>query len=124
MFSYWAKPEDTLDISRFLNDHLADVCRAHPNRFIGLLLFFFFFLFLLTRCDALKGLGTIPMQAPELAIQELRRCVLELGMPGVQIGTHVEGKNLDDTSLFPIFEVHSFSFFAFLLTDRSTHTRL
>jgi aminocarboxymuconate-semialdehyde decarboxylase len=23
MFCYWAKPEDTLDLSRFLNDHLA-----------------------------------------------------------------------------------------------------
>src|SRR5271168_1606110 len=36
MFSYWAKPQDTLDLSKGLNDHLAQVASAHPGRFIGL----------------------------------------------------------------------------------------
>ena len=36
MFSYWAKAADTLDLSRRLNDHIAEVVRAHPNRFAGL----------------------------------------------------------------------------------------
>ena len=31
MFSYWAKPADGLDLSRQLNDHLAEVVRAHPR---------------------------------------------------------------------------------------------
>ena len=39
-----------------------------------------------------------------LAIRELERCVTELGLPGVQIGTHVNGANLDDPALFPVFE--------------------
>ena len=36
MFSYWAKPEDTHDLSRLLNDHLAAVVAAHPRHFAGL----------------------------------------------------------------------------------------
>ena len=44
------------------------------------------------------------MQAPELAIRELERCVRDLGLAGVQIGTHVNGWNLDDPALFPVFE--------------------
>jgi aminocarboxymuconate-semialdehyde decarboxylase len=84
MFSYWARPEHALDLARLLNDHLADVVGRHPGRFVAL--------------------GTLPMQAPELAVAELERCVLDLGFPGVQIGTNINGKNLDDLSLLPIFE--------------------
>lgn len=83
MFSYWAKPEHTLDLSRLLNDHLAGVCRDHPRRFVGL--------------------GTIPMNKPSLAVRELERCVRELGMSGVQIGTNVNGVNLGHESLFDVF---------------------
>jgi aminocarboxymuconate-semialdehyde decarboxylase len=50
------------------------------------------------------GLGTLPMQAPDLAIGELERCVGELGLCGVQIGSHVNDWNLDQPELFPIFE--------------------
>jgi aminocarboxymuconate-semialdehyde decarboxylase len=83
MFSYWAKPRDTLDLARLLNDHIAEVVRAHPRRF--------------------AGLGTLPLQDPDLAVGELERCVRDLGLSGVQIGTHVNGKNLDHPDLFPVF---------------------
>ncbi|KAN0006408.1 hypothetical protein ACTFIU_003116 [Dictyostelium citrinum] len=84
MFGYWAKPQDALDLAQYLNDHIAQVVSENPKRFIGL--------------------GSLPMQCTESSIQELRRCVLELGLPGIQIGSNVNGKNLDDPSLFPIFE--------------------
>ncbi|MHC9509592.1 amidohydrolase family protein [Kangiella sp. M94] len=83
MFNYWAKPEDTLDLSRFLNDHIAEVVERYPTRFVGL--------------------GTLPMQSPKLAIQELERCVKELGLAGVQIGSHVNDWNLNDENLFEVF---------------------
>ena len=92
MFSYWAKPTDGLDLSRLLNDHIAEVVRDHPARF--------------------TGLGTIPMQDPDLAAAELERCVKELGLRGVEIGTHIDANpalgrvdtlNLDDTALQPIW---------------------
>jgi aminocarboxymuconate-semialdehyde decarboxylase len=84
MFSYWARPEHADDLARLLNDHLADVVRQYPDRF--------------------AGLGTLPMQEPELAIRELERCVGELGLRGVQIGSHVNGWNLDQPELFVVFE--------------------
>ena len=44
------------------------------------------------------------MQSPDLAIRELERCVRELGLAGVQIGSNVNGANLDSPELFPILE--------------------
>ncbi|HKQ48742.1 MAG TPA: amidohydrolase family protein [Phycisphaerae bacterium] len=93
MFSYWAKPADALDLSRLLNDHIAGVVRDHPGRF--------------------AGLGTIPLQDPESACRELERCIRELGMVGVEIGTHVEPNahtgrkeqwNLNEAALLPVFQ--------------------
>ncbi len=84
MFSYWAKPEHALDLSRMLNDHIAGVVRQTPDRF--------------------AGLGTIPLQNTDMACAELERCVRELGLAGVQIGTHVNGENLDEPRLLPVFQ--------------------
>lgn len=84
MFSYWAKPEDGLAVSEFLNDHIAGIVRDFPDRFIGL--------------------GTIPMQSPKLAIRELERCMKELGMAGIQIGSNVNQLNLDDPKFFEVFQ--------------------
>ncbi len=84
MFSYWAKPRDTHDLSRLLNDHLAAVVRQQPRRF--------------------AGLGTLPLQAPDLAIRELERCMTELGLQGVEIGSHVNDWELDHPALFPVLQ--------------------
>ncbi len=83
MFGYWAKPEHTAELSRWLNDHIAGVCRAAPERFVGL--------------------GTIPMNAPGLAVRELERCVRDLGMAGVQIGSNVNGRNLGESEFAEVF---------------------
>jgi len=84
MFSYWAEPGRALELARYLNDQIAGVVSAHPTRFVGL--------------------GTIPMQKPDLAVAELTRCVRDLGLSGVEIGSNVNGANLDSPELFPIFE--------------------
>lgn len=84
MFSYWAKPQDCLEVSRFLNDHIAQVVKNHPQRFIGL--------------------GTVPMAAPELAVKELERCVKELGLAGIQIGSNVNQLNLNEPQFFDVFK--------------------
>jgi len=84
MFSYWAKPEHALDLSRLLNDHIAELVQRFPQRFVGL--------------------GTLPLQDPESAQGELERCVRDLGLAGVEIGTHVNEWNLDRPELFPVFE--------------------
>ena len=84
MFSYWAKPADTADLARILNDHIAGLVADYPKRFIGL--------------------GTLPMQDAALAIEELERCHNSLGLAGIEIGSHVNGWNLDDERIFPILE--------------------
>tara|TARA_B100000941_G_C28505868_1_gene557272 strand:+ start:2929 stop:3936 length:1008 start_codon:yes stop_codon:yes gene_type:complete len=83
MFSYWAEPKDALFLSKILNDHISKVVHDNPKRFLGL--------------------GTIPMQDIDLAISELDRCMAELNLSGVQIGSNINGKNLSDPSLHPIF---------------------
>ena len=84
MFSYWAKADDALDISKLLNDHIAAIIAEFPKRFIGL--------------------GTIPLQNEGLAIRELERCTNELDLAGVQIGSNVNQLNLDADALFSVFE--------------------
>lgn len=83
LFNYWAQPEHTLDWSMFLNDHLLGVQNQYPDRFIAL--------------------GTLPMQDSGLAVMELER-IAKLGMQGIEIGSNIDGVNLDDESLFPIYE--------------------
>lgn len=84
MFSYDAKPDDALEVSRFLNDHIAEICNKYPKNYIGL--------------------ATLPMQDEDLAIQELKRCKEELNLPGIQIGSNINDKNLNSPRFFPIFQ--------------------
>lgn len=84
MFGYWAKPADALDLSRILNDHIAAVVSEYPDRF--------------------AGLGTVPMQSTQLAVKELERCVRELPLAGIEIGTHVNAWNLNAPEVFPVLE--------------------
>ncbi|MDN5200515.1 amidohydrolase family protein [Fulvivirgaceae bacterium BMA10] len=84
MFSYWAKPKDCLELSRFLNDDIAKTVHDHPKHYIGL--------------------ATVPMQDSDLAIKELERCKDELGLPGIQIGSNINDLNLNEEQFFPIFE--------------------
>ncbi len=83
LFSYWAKPEDGAEVARFLNDDIARSIEPFMKNYIGL--------------------GTLPMQDTDLAIKELQRCK-ELGFPGVQIGSNINDKNLDEPEFYPIFE--------------------
>jgi aminocarboxymuconate-semialdehyde decarboxylase len=84
LFSYWAKDEECLALSQFLNDHIAEICNNEPNKFLGL--------------------GTIPMQNTDMAIKEMDRCVNKLGLSGIEIGSNINGKNLSETTFNPVFE--------------------
>lgn len=83
-----AKPHDTHDLCVLLNNDLAKMVGSNPKRFVGL--------------------GTLPMQAPDLAILEMTRCKKDLGFPGVQIGSHINSWNLNAPELFPFYAVRSF----------------
>ena len=84
MFNYWAKPADTLFVSKLINDHIAMVVDEYPKNFLGL--------------------GTLPMQDEKIAIKELERCIKDLGLVGIQIGSNVNGVNLNEKSIFSILE--------------------
>ncbi|MCY7377095.1 MAG: amidohydrolase [Pyrinomonadaceae bacterium] len=82
MFSYWANATDGAEISKFLNDGIAEIVSEFPKRFIGL--------------------GTVPMQDANLAVKELERCK-QIGLVGVQIGTNVNQLNLGEPQFFDFF---------------------
>ena len=84
LFNYWANPADGLETSRFLNDHIAETVSKKPERFIGL--------------------GTVPLQDIDLAIKEMERCVKELQLPGLEIGSNINGENLSSKDFFPFYE--------------------
>lgn len=84
MFSYWAKPKDALFVSQFINDHLSLIVKKYPKHFVGL--------------------GNLPMHDTKLAVEELKRCY-EIGLKGIQIGSHVNNWNLEQEELFPIYEL-------------------
>jgi len=66
------------------NEFLAELTGTHPDRF--------------------RALGAVPLQDPERAVAELRRCVQELGFLGVEIGTRVGDTELGDPVLDPFFD--------------------
>lgn len=73
-YFYWAEPELGRETSRAINERIAEIVHGHPDRFVGL--------------------GTVPLQAPDLAVVELERLVKELGLRGVEISTNVAGEEL------------------------------
>lgn len=83
MFSYWAKPIDCLSLSKYLNDHLGKLVEKYPKNYVGL--------------------GTVPMQDAELAIDEIMRCK-KIGLVGIQIGSNINDENLNEERFFPIFQ--------------------
>ncbi len=84
-FSAYALPGDQgARYSRAFNGILADLVSLHPTRMIGL--------------------GTVPLQDPPRAAEELAYLVQELGMAGVEIATHVDGIPIDQAGLDPFWE--------------------
>jgi aminocarboxymuconate-semialdehyde decarboxylase len=75
--------EIALELSKAQNDGIAEVVKDHPERF--------------------AGICSVPVQNPARSLAELERAVSRLGMKGVEIGTNINGTNLDDRSLWPFY---------------------
>jgi aminocarboxymuconate-semialdehyde decarboxylase len=82
-FCYDSPPEAGAAIAAAQNDAIADMVADHPGRFVG--------------C------GTVPLQDPGAAVEELNRCVRDLGFTSVEIGSNVVGNNLDSPELIPFY---------------------
>lgn len=81
---YWADGPLGLRLARTVNDALAQAHTAFPNRFVGL--------------------ATLPVQDPALALEELTRASRLPGIRGVYLGTNVNGRELSDAALLPLWE--------------------
>jgi aminocarboxymuconate-semialdehyde decarboxylase len=98
---YGADPDLGLAVSRQINDEIAEMCGRYPDRF--------------------TGLGTVPLQAPELALAELDRVHKSLGFRGIEIMTHVAGADLSEPRFRPIFaRCEELGFVVFMHSDGFT----
>jgi aminocarboxymuconate-semialdehyde decarboxylase len=84
MHRYWAERPLALRLTRTINEAVAAHCRKAPEQ--------------------LSGLGTLPLQHPDLAIAELEYAVRELGLRGVSVSTNVDGRELADPAFESVWE--------------------
>jgi aminocarboxymuconate-semialdehyde decarboxylase len=82
-YFYDQEPSLAATCAALQNDQIAKLVKAYPDRFLGI--------------------ATLPMQAPQRAAEELRRAVRTLGLRGAMIGSNVQGRNLDDPALEPLW---------------------
>jgi aminocarboxymuconate-semialdehyde decarboxylase len=82
-YYYWAEYELARELVSIQNRHIAETCVRHPERFVGL--------------------GTIALQHPQLAVEQLDYAIRHLGLKGVEISTSVNGRELDDALLAPFW---------------------
>lgn len=83
-FCYWAPGPAAAEWCRMQNDAIAEIVSRHPARFLGA--------------------GGLPLQAPDLAVKELERVATSLRFPAIEVAGNVEGRDLDDESLEPVWE--------------------
>jgi aminocarboxymuconate-semialdehyde decarboxylase len=80
---YWAGGELGTTAFRAINDDLASLVAERPDRFVGV--------------------GAVPLQDESAAVSELKRCREDLGFPGIEISTHVNGEELSSPRLEPFW---------------------
>ena len=76
---YWTDPGMGQELARMVNERLAEIVAKWPERFVGL--------------------GTVPLQDPDLAVSELEYAVKKLNLRGIEINGSVNGMDLTDGRL-------------------------
>lgn len=103
-YYYWADPELGAKVARIVNEEFAEATAPYGGRF--------------------KPLGTVPLQDTDAAVQELRYLANELGMRGIEIGTHVEGEEISAPRLDPFWaEVEALGLVVVIHTQGATHAQ-
>ncbi len=82
-FWYWAPPDLAGQIIQVQNEKIAELCGAHPMRFVGL--------------------ATVALQHPELAAEQLETAVKKMGLRGCLIAGSVNGEELAAPRFHPFW---------------------
>ncbi|NQV55882.1 MAG: amidohydrolase [Rhodospirillales bacterium] len=82
-YNYGYPADATRSTCHLINDRIADIVGDNPDRFVGM--------------------GTVPLQDPEMAVAEMDRCINDLGFKGIEISTNVDGKELTRAGLEKFF---------------------
>ena len=84
--TYWAgaDEEKSAEMERLANDRMAEIIHKYPGRFVGL--------------------GGVPLHSLQFAVNELERCMGELGFKGVQVSSMAGDMELGDTRLRPFWK--------------------
>jgi len=82
-FWYWADVDLSRKVIQVQNEKIAELCAAHPTRFIGL--------------------GSVALQHPSLAVEQIEYAVKNLGMRGFAIGGSVNGDDLSAAKFHPFW---------------------
>ncbi len=82
---HWYKEgrDKAVEICKINNETLAELCAAHPDRFVGF--------------------ASLTLQAPDVAVQQLEHAVKKLGMRGAAIGGSVSGEEFADAKFHPVW---------------------
>ena len=83
LLSYWLPLEDAKVMIRFLNEQIAEMVQAAPERFVGL--------------------GCVPLQDSDSALRELEFIKKDLRLAGVEIASHVNGVSIGEARFEPFF---------------------
>jgi aminocarboxymuconate-semialdehyde decarboxylase len=83
-YNYHLDAKIALATSRATNDEISSMTKTWPKRF--------------------AGLGTLPMQDVRAAITELERCMTQIGLKGVEINDHVNGRTLEEPEFRPFWK--------------------
>ena len=81
---YWAPPAFAMKLSQAVNNAGSAAHLKYPDRFVSTIM--------------------LPMQDPKLAVEELERAAKLPGLRGLNIGEHINGKNLHEKQFWPIYE--------------------
>ncbi len=84
LLSYWLAGDDAKVLARFLNEAIAAMVQQAPARF--------------------TGLGAVPLQDVDLAIEELDHALHHCGLAGVEIGSNIDGASIGDARFLPFFQ--------------------
>jgi aminocarboxymuconate-semialdehyde decarboxylase len=82
-YNYWAEHDLAREIVSRQNEQIAKMCAAHPDRLVGL--------------------GTVALQHPDLAVEQMATAVKDLGMCGFEIGCQVNEDELSAPKFNPFW---------------------